>query len=91
MEQTKERIEIPDTPKGQRCYEVLASIALKKLNEARDEVKDYIAKHLPTATIEDEKAMTDGKFTAFVGIPSGKQSMITYDYRTKEIKHQATV
>jgi hypothetical protein len=81
-----ERIEIPWNEKGRRCYEVLASIALKKLNQAREEVKDYIRKHFPTATIEDEKAMADGKYKAFVKLQTGKGNTLVYDYRTRVVE-----
>ena len=83
----EERIMIPyDTPAGQRCYEVLAQIAMKQLTRARDAVEDFINSLFPVSEFLDEKAMTNGKYTAVYAIPNGANQKVIYDYRTKNIE-----
>ena len=83
---TDNRITIPYNDAGKRCYEVLAHIAMKQLTRAREAVQSYMDEFLPNAQLDDEKAMYEGKYRAFVTMDNGQKKQVVYNHRTKEIE-----
>jgi hypothetical protein len=81
-----ERIEIPFSGNGRRCYEVFEQIALRRLQSAREATRLFVLHSMPNAEVTGETAMSGGKYTVIVALPSGKRKTLTYDYRTKEVE-----
>jgi hypothetical protein len=86
---SKEQVVIPPTEKGMRCAEGLANIAMKRLEQARDAGAGIITDTFPVAEFEDEKAMTNDKYTAIYTTPDGGRHKIVYDYRSKVIERES--
>lgn len=80
------RITIPYNDAGKRCYEVLAYIAMKQLTRAREAVQSFMDEFLPDAQLDDEKAMYEGKYWAFISMSNGQKKQVVYNHRTKEIE-----
>ena len=72
---------IPNTPAGQRCIDVLRSIAKKMLDEANKATGKFIEFNFPAAkTVGKEYA--DRKFKRIVECEDGSLVAIVYDYAT---------
>ena len=73
---------IPNTPAGQRCIDILRSIAKKMCDAGNEATQNFIQANFPAAkTVGKEYA--DRKFKHIVECEDGSLVTVIYDYMTK--------
>jgi thymidine phosphorylase len=73
---------IPNTPAGQRCKDVLYSLAKKMFNAGNEATHNFIQANFPAAkTVGKEYA--DRKFKRIVECEDGSLVAVVYDYMIK--------
>lgn len=79
----EDKIIIPMNETGERCFDVFKNVAMKLLKTARKSVEEFIG---DGAEKLNEKAMTDGKYSAVYKLPDGSKKTAVYDYRKKTVE-----